>query len=231
MKITWIHTKRTMEAATFVLAIIGGVFAYLELKHLDRNVELNTQQLAAAERASAVAVWGQFLTRYDDDKLRDSRVTLQRYYERLKARCLSEGGKCEGKDLDDYVSDKTRELFLVYVYRKAAAAKKEEFSEDFINEVDRSRRRIKTFFESVAFFYAHDYTKADDIKDRWGPNTVRFLREVWQPIEHGQDRALRGEESHRSTDILNKLEAINAGKRPPARKALECADPMPPTGY
>jgi hypothetical protein len=41
---------------------------------------------------------------------------------------------------------------------------------------------VKTFFEQVMLFTNNDLVEESTLRNRWGRETVKFLKSVWLPI-------------------------------------------------
>jgi hypothetical protein len=99
----------------------------------------------------------------------------------------------------------TEDYFKSFVYQKAAPAagrladrvkfgSDREKQEDFLRQVDQSRRRVKNFYEDIIVFSeGKRITKAFSEKvltTRFDRNTGDFLECFWLPVELGQNAAL-----------------------------------------
>jgi hypothetical protein len=124
-----------------------------------------------------------------------ARLTLERYY------YLLSGDKIAPADL----ARLTEEYFKSFVYQKAAPAAgrltdrgkfggDRERQEDFLRQVDQSRRRVKNFYEDIIVFSESglitNSLKEKVLKARFYRNTGDFLECFWLPVELGQNAAL-----------------------------------------
>jgi hypothetical protein len=135
------------------------------------------------------------LNRFNADEMWKARLTLERYY------YLLSGDKTAPADL----AKQTEEYFRSFVYQKAVPAagrladrikfgSDREKQEEFLRQVDQSRRRVKNFYEDIIVFsegkLITNAFKEKVLKGRFYRNTGDFLECYWLPVELGQNAAL-----------------------------------------
>jgi hypothetical protein len=124
-----------------------------------------------------------------------ARLTLERYF------YLLSGDKISPADL----AKQTEEYFRSFVYQKATPApgrltdrtkfgSDREKQEEFLRQVDQSRRRVKNFYEDIVVFtegrLITNAFREKVLKGRFYRNTGDFLECFWLPVELGQNAAL-----------------------------------------
>jgi hypothetical protein len=140
-------------------------------------------------------VSSELLSRFNSDEMWKAGLTLERYY------YLLAGDKTTPADL----AKLTEEYFKSFVYQKAVPAagrladrvrfgSDREKQEEFLRQVDQSRRRIKNFYEDVIVFSESRLItsafREKVLKGRFYRNTGDFLECFWLPVELGQNAAL-----------------------------------------
>jgi hypothetical protein len=161
-----------------VVAAAAAVFAW------SQSVDTETRQISS-----------ELLNRFNSDEMWKARLTLERYY------YLVSGDKMTPADL----SKLTEEYFKSFVYQKAAPAaarltdrvkfgSDKEKQEEFLRQVDQSRRRVKNFYEDIIVFsegrLITNAFREKVLKGRFYRNTGDFLECFWLPVELGQNAAL-----------------------------------------
>jgi hypothetical protein len=150
-------------------------------------------QVYEAGRMSRWSVWSNFLAQYDSDDMWQSKATLRRYLKDLRR---MPGAPQDKHGFQDFATGHAERFIGHYVYYKNRVTddsdyeflgKDEASKERYFSELDRCRRRVKTFFEQVALFTENDLVDESSLGQRWGRETVEFLRNVWLPIEKGQN--------------------------------------------
>jgi hypothetical protein len=199
----WISAK-AKAARRKIVAAFGTVAGLL--RHLVRW-EAVTALGAAIAAGVAVFAWSQsvdtetrqmsseLLNRFNADEMWKARLTLERYF------YLLSGDKISPADL----AKQTEEYFRSSVYQKAVLApgrltdrakfgSDREKQEEFLRQVDQSRRRVKNFYEDIIVFTEGGLiTRAIRervLKARFSRNTGDFLECFWLPVELGQNAAL-----------------------------------------
>ena len=140
-------------------------------------------------------VSSELLNRFNSDEMWKARLTLERYF------YLLSGDKIPPADL----AKQTEEYFRSLVYQKAMPAtgrspdrvkfgSDRDKQEEFLRQVDQSRRRIKNFYEDIIVFtegkLITNAFKEKVLKGRFYRNTGDFLECFWLPVELGQNAAL-----------------------------------------
>jgi len=169
------------EAATALAAVIAAgaaVFAW------SQSVDTETRQISS-----------ELLDRFNSDEMWKARLTLERYY------YLLSGDKITPGDL----AKLTEEYFRAFVYQKAVPipgkladrikfGNDREKQEEFLRQVDQSRRRVKNFYEDIIVFtegrLITNAFREKVLKGRFYRNTGDFLECFWLPVELGQNAAL-----------------------------------------
>ncbi len=170
--------REAMVALAAVVAAAAAVLAW------SQSVDTETRQISS-----------EMLNRFNSDEMWKARLTLERYY------YLLSGDKITPADL----ARLTEEYFKSFVYQKAMPAggrladrvkfgSDREKQEDFLRQVDQSRRRIKNFYEDIIVFSeGRLITNAFSekvLRTRFDRNTGDFLECFWLPVELGQNAAL-----------------------------------------
>jgi len=169
------------EAATALAAVIAAgaaVFAW------SQSVDTETRQISS-----------ELLDRFNSDEMWKAKLTLERYY------YLLSGDKITPADL----AKLTEEYFRAFVYQRAVPipgkladrvkfGSDREKQEEFLRQVDQSRRRIKNFYEDIIVFtegrLITNAFREKVLKGRFYRNTGDFLECYWLPVELGQNAAL-----------------------------------------
>jgi len=150
-------------------------------------------QVHEAGRMSRWSVWSNFLAQYDSDDMWQSKATMRRYLKDLRR---MPGAPQDKDEFQNFATDHAERFIGHYVYYRNRATddsdyeffdKDETSKERYFSELDRCRRRVKTFFEQVMLFTKNDLVDERGLGERWGRETVEFLRNVWLPIEKGQN--------------------------------------------
>jgi hypothetical protein len=186
-----------VAAAGAVAAVLGGVF----------RRETVTAIAAVVAAVAAVQAWrltidqetrrvsGELHNQFNSDEMWRARLTLERYY------YLLAGDRTAPADL----ARQTEDYFKAMVYQKAALpnnrnAERNKFGpdrdrqDDFMRQVDQSRRKIKNFYEDVIVFSESGLVtntfREKVLKPRFYRNAGDFLECFWLPVELGQNAAL-----------------------------------------
>ncbi len=170
--------RDAMATLAAVVAAAAAVFAW------SQSVDTETRQISS-----------ELLNRFNSDEMWKARLTLERYY------YLLSGDKITPADL----ARLTEEYFKSFVYQKAVPAagrladrikfgSDREKQEDFLRQVDQSRRRVKNFYEDIIVFsegkVITNAFREKVLKTRFDRNTGDFLECFWLPVELGQNAAL-----------------------------------------
>jgi hypothetical protein len=169
------------EAIPVVAAVVAAAAAVLAWT---QSVDTEARQVSA-----------ELLSRFNSDEMGRATLTLERYY------YLLSGDRIAPADL----ARTTEDYFRSFVYQKAAPpsgrlgdrirfGSDRDKQEDFLRQVDQSRRRVKNFYEDVVVFSeGHRITSAlreKVLKGRFYRNAGDFLECFWLPVELGQNAAL-----------------------------------------
>jgi hypothetical protein len=170
--------RDAVAALAAVIAAAAAVFAW------SQSVDTETRQISS-----------ELLNRFNADEMWKARLTLERYF------YLLSGDKISPADL----AKQTEEYFRSFVYQKAVLApgrlpdrakfgSDREKQEEFLRQVDQSRRRVKNFYEDIIVFTEGGLTthavREKVLKGRFSRNTGDFLECFWLPVELGQNAAL-----------------------------------------
>ena len=144
---------------------------------------------------AARQVSSELLNRFNADEMWKARLTLQRYF------YLLAGDRIAPADL----AKLTEEYFRSFVYQKVAPPNgrlvdrvkfgtDKDKQEEFLRQVDQSRRRVKNFYEDIIVFTEGGLITSafrdKVLKGRFYRNTGDFLECFWLPVELGQNAAL-----------------------------------------
>jgi len=193
--------------AALVRGVAGSVRGFAGVAHGLLRWDAIAGLGAVVAVAAAAFVWSQsvdtetrqvsseLLNRFNSDDMWKAQLTLERYY------YLLSGDKIAPADL----ARLTEEYFRAFVYQKAAPAAgrltervkfggDRERQEDFLRQVDQSRRKVKNFYEDIIVFSESrlitNAFKEKVLKARFYRNTGDFLECFWLPVELGQNAAL-----------------------------------------
>jgi hypothetical protein len=147
-----------------------------------------TQAVQAVD-AETRTVSSDLLTRFDG--MWEARLTLQRYH------ALAGGGA------PDFIV-RTRNYFLKHIYFKPLTPEEEASQkldthrvtteEEFFENLDKSRRRVKNFYQDIKLFSDKCLVSAGVREKLFGErffvNTDAFLQKYWLPVERAQNAAL-----------------------------------------
>jgi len=161
-----------------MIAAAAAVFAW------NQSVDTETRQISS-----------ELLNRFNSDEMWKARLTLERYF------YLVSGDKIAPAD----VAKLTEEYFRSSVYQKVAPptarlmdrikfGTDRDKQDDFLRQVDQSRRRVKNFYEDIIVFsegrLITNAFREKVLKGRFYRNTGDFLECFWLPVELGQNAAL-----------------------------------------
>jgi hypothetical protein len=203
--------------APATLAPLIGTF-FLVLATL--GLVLATNNLVSAgidtERRQAS---GEFLKGFDSDDVWRARLTLVRYHHLL---CNDPRRPKHDFQFVEYAIALTLEYTAYYVYHdhqlmpatnaeSELGQMKEEGMENFFLEVDKSRRRLKTFYQDIMIAVKQGIVNLDFERDfisiRFYQHAGDFLTRYWSPVEIGQNKALYTdlgrENAQFSTDMVD----------------------------
>lgn len=187
----------------FVFTLVSLTIAVLSLATAGVSAWYGGLAAREAERATQSGVWSEFLTRFDGDRMWEARKDLRYFYGTVRRN----HPRLTDKEIGDLITAEVRAALCTYVYPNQPTAPKfssetalNDFPElktdiekrQFAERLDRSRRYVKNFFETVQTFIEQDLATREFIQDRWGNNTIVFLTEIWAPIEIGQNQAYYG---------------------------------------
>lgn len=144
---------------------------------------------------AARQISSELLSRFNADEMWRARLTLERYF------YLLAGDRIAPADL----AKLTEEYFRSFVYQKAPPPNgrlvdrvkfgtDKDKQEEFLRQVDQSRRRVKNFYEDIIVFteggLITNAFREKVLKGRFYRNTGDFLECFWLPVELGQNAAL-----------------------------------------
>ena len=154
------------------------------------------------------------------DKVGKSRAVLIRYY------FLLQKTNANKLPVADFVTSMTSQYFSYYVYRRSSqklkdmiasddllpdTGEKENTPEGFILAVDKSRREIKEFYQTIMVMACNGLVTEDVeqkfLATRFYPTAAGFLEKYWVPVENGQDISLNDFPARSTGDILNFFKA------------------------
>jgi hypothetical protein len=192
------HTRQwtvgdVVIAGLGLLGALLGAFAtlYTALRtepFIRQQTEVAVAAESRAANTEARQVWVDFLSRFDSKDIWEARTTLVRYCNDIA-----------GMSVD--ASKLTAEYLAYYVYHSSQAEPHNEElvsriqtdkPKDFFSELDKSRRLIKNFHETIMVLAANSRISKDlrkELIDTRFYNAAEFLELYWLPVEKAQNAA------------------------------------------
>lgn len=189
--------RKTVAGLAAVIGFLRNLFRWEALTALGAVIAAGAAIFAWSQSVDSETrqISSELLNRFNADEMWKARLTLERYF------YLLSGEKVSPADL----AKQTEEYFRSFVYQKAAPApgkladrvkfgSDREKQEEFLRQVDQSRRRVKNFYEDIIVFaegkLITNAVREKVLTGRFYRNAGDFLECYWLPVELGQNAAL-----------------------------------------